>query len=48
MGVPRVFFASFANELEEEWAFKKILDLQSDWFAWSMDVYIYAYIYLSM
>jgi hypothetical protein len=30
MGVPRVFFASFANELEEEWTFKKILDLQSD------------------
>jgi hypothetical protein len=30
MGVPRVFFASFANELEEEWAFKTILDLQSD------------------
>ncbi len=22
-----MFFASFANELEEEWAFKRILDL---------------------
>jgi hypothetical protein len=43
-----VFFASFANELQEQWAFKKILDLQSDWFGWSMDVYIYTYIYLSM